>query len=270
MGAGPDALLERGLATRLQADGHDVDVVEIEPSSTSWHAEVGTAFELARAIATRVSRSRAQRRLPFILSGNCAPAAWGAVAGLGADTGVCWFDAHGDFNTPETTITGFLDGMALAAVTGRCWTTMMGDLPGFRPVADRSVLLIGARAFDPKEGRALRESEITRLPPPNVLSGLSSAGVAQLLSNHITSVYLHVDLDVLDPTEAVANASRQPGGLHGADVDAALRSIAAALPVQAAALTAYDPVWDSSGRAAEIAIDLACTIARGVHRSREL
>ena len=262
MGAGPEALLQRGLAKQLQADGHDVTLVTIEPPPRSWHAEVGTAFALARAIAARVLQSRAERRLPVIVSGNCAPAAWGAVAGLRGVTGVCWFDAHGDFNTPETTTSGFVDGMALAALTGRCWTAMMREVPGFRPVREGDVLLMGARAFDPMEERALRESEIIRLPPAGVLSGLPDA--ARLLAEHVSNVYLHLDLDVLDPTEGVANASREPGGLHAADLATALHLVAAALPVQAFALTAYDPAGDELGRAAEIGIDLASTIVRAV------
>jgi arginase len=260
MGAGPDALLRRGLAGRLLGDGHEVAVIPVEAPSNSWNAEVGTAFALAGEIAQHVARCRAERRLPFIVSGNCAPAAWGALAGLGGDATVCWFDAHGDFNTPETTITGFLDGMALAALTGRCWRPMMRELPGFRPVADHSVLLIGARALDPLEERALDESRIRRLRSAEVLSDLPAA--VRLLSEHVPGTYIHLDLDVLEPSEAVANASAAPGGLSSDNLAAALQLIAAAVAVDAVALTAYDPSWDTTGRAAEIAIDLACAIVR--------
>ena len=260
MGAGPDALLRRGLAGRLEADGHEVAIITIEAPPNSWNAEVATAFALAGEIAQYVARCRGERRLSFILSGNCAPAAWGAVTGLGADAGVCWFDAHADFNTPETTITGFLDGMALSALTGRCWTALMDGLPGFRPVADQSVLLLGARALDALEDRALRQSGIMHLPSSAVAGELPRA--TRRLSELVSSAYVHVDLDVLDPSAAVANAYAEPGGLKPADLLAAVHVITAALAVPAVALTAYDPAGDKSGRAADVAIDVACAIAR--------
>jgi len=61
---------------------------------------------------------------------------------------VLWFDAHGDFNTPESTLGGFLDGMALAIATGRCWTGLAATVPGFTPVAEENVVLVGARDLD--------------------------------------------------------------------------------------------------------------------------
>ena len=67
-----------------------------------------------------------------MLAGNCNTAL-GSVAGLDHldRTGVVWFDAHGDFNTPETTVTGSFDGMALAMLTGRCWTGLYIACPAF-------------------------------------------------------------------------------------------------------------------------------------------
>jgi arginase len=260
MGAGPGALVRRGLVERLRAESHEVAVVEIEPPPHSWPAEIGTAFALTREIAGQVSTSRSNRRFPLILSGNCAPAAWGAVAGLDGDVSVCWFDAHGDFNTPETTITGFLDGMALSTLTGRCWAAMMRHVPGFRPVDDRSILLVGARDLDPLEERALSDSTVVCLPNSEVGSRLPDA--ARLVSERASSLYLHVDLDVLDPMDATANAFRSPGGLRTVDLASALAVVAATRRVQAASFTAYDPAYDTNGRAAEIATDLIAALAR--------
>ena len=86
----------------------------------------------------RIDQQRRDRnpaeRFPLVLAGNCN-AAVGVVAGLGPGAAVLWCDAHADFNTPETTTGGFLDGMGLATVTGRCWTSMAARVPGFVPVA---------------------------------------------------------------------------------------------------------------------------------------
>ena len=95
-------------------------------SAAAFQAENETAFELMGAIAAEVARATADGELPIVLAGNCTSSV-GTVAGLGsARVGVVWFDSHGDFNTPETTTTGFLDGMAVAILTGHCWRQAAG------------------------------------------------------------------------------------------------------------------------------------------------
>src|SRR5262245_27994563 len=143
MGAGP-LVLARALGERLQAE-RDVRTTFIEAPDDSWRAEIRTAFELARGVAAAVREARAAGAFPLVLSGNCGPAAMGCVAGLGPSTAVCWFDAHGDFNTPDTTTGGFLDGMPLATLTGHCWPELARGIAGLEPIDERSAVLIGAR-----------------------------------------------------------------------------------------------------------------------------
>ena len=130
MGAGPEHLCAAGLEKHLAAQGHQVDSEVIEPASRDWRAEVQTSFELMRAVAKHVRAARTARRFPVVLSGNCL-AAVGVIAGLGPGTGVIWIDAHGDFNTPQTTTSGFLDGMTLATATGQCWGELAHSIEGF-------------------------------------------------------------------------------------------------------------------------------------------
>src|SRR3712207_5047701 len=121
MGRGPRALLERGLAEYLRDHGFDVEVVTI-PLREKFHTEASALVELQRGAIAAIRASRARGARPILLSGNCGPAALSAAAALGpASTGVIWFDAHADFNTPETSTSGFLDGMGLATLTGACW-----------------------------------------------------------------------------------------------------------------------------------------------------
>ena len=165
MGAGPNALVAGGLHSRLEQRGHCVHrVVSIEPPAESWRAEIRTAFELAAALTTAVRATRDAGRFPLVLTGNCGPAALGTMAALPDGTPVLWADEHGDFNTPETTTGGFLDGMALATLTGRCWTQLArAQIPGHMPVAEEHVWLLGARDLDPAEADALRHSAINRI-----------------------------------------------------------------------------------------------------------
>ena len=175
MGAGPSHLVSHGLLERLSAAGHAASVTELAPTSGSWIAEIGTAFDLDRQLAASVAVTVARGAFPLTLAGNCISSI-GTLGGLGTGpTGVLWFDAHGDFNTPESTLGGFLDGMALAIATGRCWTGLAATVPGFTPVAEEKVVLVGARDLDPAEGELLRASRVQHLPSDAPTSRIASA-----------------------------------------------------------------------------------------------
>jgi arginase len=256
MGAGPERLLARGLEQSLRAKGHDVlsRVIELPDG---WHAEIESAFSLMRPLAEAVRQARATGRFPLILAGNCNTAV-GAVAGLGGRTGVLWFDAHGDFNTPETTVGGFLDGMSLAILTGRCWRELAKGVPGFEPVPEHRVHLLGARDLDPLEQEALAASAVTVTAPADVRPAVIAA--ARGLSGEVDGVYLHLDLDVLDPSVGRVNQYAAPGGLSLAQLERAVAAIGEALPISAATLSAYDPSFDEDGRVCAAALRLAGNI----------
>jgi arginase len=151
----------------------------------------GRMTVLYQAVADAVERTGR----PLLLSGDCATAL-GAVAGLQRryrDVAVVWLDAHGDFNTPAITISGYLGGMPLAMLTGRA-PELFGDALGLRPVADTDVVLADARDLDPAERDALTVSQVRRVPadPAAITSALDGFGS--------TPVYLHLDVDVIDST----------------------------------------------------------------------
>lgn len=100
-----------------------------------------------------------------MLAGNCITAV-GALAGIAdSEPAVLWLDAHGDLNTPETTRSGFLDGMALVILTGRCWRSLAETVLGFRPVEERRVRHFGAHKLDDAERELLVPSEIAVITP---------------------------------------------------------------------------------------------------------
>ena len=145
---------------------------------------------------TAVADAVARGGRPLVLSGDC-PTARAAVAGLQRrhrDLAVVWLDAHGDFNTPVISTSGYIGGMAISMLTGRT-PDLFDDELGLRPVPDTSVVLADARDLDPAERDALNGSEVHRVPadPAAITSALDGLG-------H-TPVYLHLDIDVIDSAE---------------------------------------------------------------------
>jgi arginase len=257
MGAGPGTLMPL-LDARLRGAGHHVQCLTIEAPAESWRAEIRTAFDLARAVARAVRRARDAGAFPLVLSGNCGPAALGCVAAAESNPAVFWFDAHGDLNTPDTTIGGFLDGMALATLTGRCWPQLARDVDDFRPIDDRAVALVGARDLDPLESRILETSQIAHVGPAELRPELSA--VIGSIAERCVSAYLHLDLDVLDPSVGRVNSYAAPGGLSAEDVLWAIDEIRQSFYMFAASLTAFDPAVDSDGRARDAALALGVAL----------
>jgi arginase len=254
MGAGPEALLKSGLVEKLRADGHDVSVRLAELDPDHWQAEIQSGFELMRMLAAAVRDARDAGRFPIVLAGNCNTAV-GTLAGLGTDSiGVAWFDAHADFNTPETTTSGFLDGTALAIITGRCWTQLAATVPGFSPIADDRICLIGTRDIESLESALLDESSVSVVAPRHLRDGLHRQ--LQSVSERVDRIYLHLDLDVLDASVAAANTFAVAGGLTVDDVRYAFSTIAEKLDIRAITLSAFDPDADRDGSAARAAIEL--------------
>jgi Arginase/agmatinase/formimionoglutamate hydrolase, arginase family len=249
MGAAPEHLRASGLEAYLAAQGHSV-ALEVVESAGIWHAETQTAFELMRLLAKRVYAARAAGRFPLVLSGNCN-AAVGVIAGLGASAGVLWFDAHGDFDTPETTTSGFLDGMGLAIVAGRCWRQMTASMENFHPVPESSIVLLGARELDLSEAAALMDSGITRLSVSEARERIML--LLDVIVSRAEQFYVHLDLDALDTTVGRANTYAAPGGFSLVDLISLLSKIANRLPVSALTVSAYDPSCDKTGTVQEAA-----------------
>jgi arginase len=255
MGRGPLRLMEVGIDARLRDRGHDVQVATLR-SASEFRTEATTAFELSRSIAECVAAAVRSGRFPLVLSGNCNSAI-GTLGGLAPpDVGVIWFDAHGDLNTPETTRSGFFDGMALSIVGGHCWRQLAASVSGFRPVPDENVVLVGARDLDAAEMDIIESSKLSHVAVESVRErGVEGAFAPTFdaLRSRVDSVYLHVDLDVLDPEEAPANQYAAASGLSLEELEAIVRMVRSRFTVRAAALAAFDPAFDRDDRATDTA-----------------
>jgi len=263
MGLGPGRLMALG-AREAAARAHGGEAVPARiDSDEAFPLEVATAFDLARKLSGDVARARRSGAFPLVLAGNCMSAV-GTLAGLAEvpRLGVVWLDAHGDLNTPETSPSGFLDGMALAVATGRCWRALAESVPGFEAIPDRRVLHAGARALDPAERDLLGAGEMAVVDGATFRAQGAEALDAALdaLAGQVDAVYLHLDLDVHDAAELTANPFAAPGGPSAAQAREAVARVAGRLPVVAAALTAYAPEWDRDGAAGQAALELIAAL----------
>jgi arginase len=255
MGSGPDALVAEGLGTTLAAEGHAVEVVRVERTGEATN-EVAASFEVLRGVAERVRAAVAAGAFPLVLAGNCMTSI-GVVGGLGHDVGVIWLDAHADFNTAEATTSGFVDGMGLSILTGTGWDAMRATVPGYRSVPEAHVVLVGIRDLDPAERERLDGGGIS-VVAPGELDAIDAA--LDRLRGDVSDVYLHVDLDVLDPSEGRANQYAVGGGLTAVDVGRIVGQVGERMQIRAASLTAYDPAADREKRVPPAAAGIARTV----------
>ncbi|MFI5101822.1 MAG: arginase family protein [Terriglobales bacterium] len=250
MGQGPGCIVRH-----LRAEKNfPADQVEVH---NRFALEVGTSFAVARQLAEKVCNVVGIGDFPLVLAGGCISCV-GTLAGLGSPPpAIIWLDAHGDFNTPETTSSGFLDGMALATAVGRCWGKLAATVPGFRPVPETQAVLLGAHEFDVDERKLLDGSAVHLVGPQRLRKHGLQAELEPLWAKIQTQTgraYLHIDLDVLDPAEARANQFAASGGLTLTELLGIVSLVREHFELAAAAITAYDPEYDEGEKAVGAAV----------------
>jgi arginase len=245
--------LSRGPGKLAEAIGGE-SVVVPAPEPRPVPNEVADSFDVIRSVRFAVSETVQDGVFPLVLAVNCFTSL-GTVAGVGRDVGVVWFDAHGDFNTPDSTTTGFLDGMGLAMLLGEGWSELRATIEGLRPVPAEKALLVQARDLDQTEAERVEAAALRRADAETLEAALDE------LATRVDSVYVHIDLDVIDPSVAHANVLSVEGGLDVDQLERALAAISSRFEIAAAALTAYDPSQDRESRVPDIAATLARRLA---------
>jgi arginase family enzyme len=155
-----------------------------------------------------------------------------ALAAHGDDLAVVWFDAHGDLNTPESSPSGAFHGMVLRTLLGEG----PADLSPRATLRPSQVVLAGVRALDPAEKQYITDHDIPLVPVAD-LGSLPSVVAA----TGARAVYVHIDLDVLDPAEFASVGCPEPGGATPAALVDAVRSLAARFPIAGIGITEYEP-----------------------------
>ncbi|HLS06520.1 MAG TPA: arginase [Bacillota bacterium] len=214
-----------------------------------------------KKLAKIVDREVSESRFPLILGGDHSISI-GSIAGIAKhyeNLGVIWYDAHGDLNTDQTSPSGNIHGMSLAANLGfgdKQLTTILDYTPKVNP---ENVVIIGARCLDPGEKELIRREkikvftmqEVDRLGMPAIMQE-----AIDYLKPRTDGVHLSLDLDALDPTEVPGVGTPVIGGLTYRESHLAMEMLAESNIVTSAEFVEVNPILDVKNKTAQVAVEL--------------
>jgi arginase len=233
---------DEGLAVLAQS-GWDIN----RPSLPEGDEKTRT-MAVHRPLADLTAATLNRRKRPVSIAGDCC-AVIPVMAGLqqgGINPALVWIDAHGDFNTWETTPGGFLGGMPLAMMVGLGEQTLVENV-GMSRFPDQNIVLADGRDLDPEERDLIEKSNVVHLS--NVLD----------LLNHslpFREIYVHFDTDILDPSEASAMGYLARGGPPANDLEKVFRHLADTYKIVAVSMSTWRPNMDEDGRSKDICLRL--------------
>jgi len=255
--SGPNTMADGGIQQVLAGMGAVVRVEEaaLTPDEAT---EYGGWKRLGMALghfADIVAKNERDGYFTVGLLATC-PSMPGLVAGLQHSgptrepirIGMLWLDAHPDFNTPETTRSGSLGGMPVAVATGRALQRLRLDARLDPPLSDRNIVMGGVRLTDPLEQHLLDQSLIEQLSVDD-LRNMTPAVFAQLdrLSSLTDKIYVHIDMDVLDPREVMGHGNKVPNGPSSEELARLFEAIFSRYPKASAIGFATIPATDEGG-----------------------
>ena len=254
---GPATMAEGGIQKILEGLGATVRVQEAQLTPEEA-LEYGGWKKLGMSLGHFADIVAGNERDGYFTVGLLAtcPSVPGLVAGLQHSgptrepikIGMLWLDAHPDFNTPETTRSGSLGGMPVAVATGRALQVMRLDAKLDPPLPDRHIVMGGVRLTDPLEQHLLDNSMIEQLTVDD-LRRQTPAVWAQLdrLDRLTDKIYVHIDMDVLDPREVMAHGNKVPNGPSSEQLASLFEAIFAKYPKASAIGFATIPPSDEGG-----------------------
>lgn len=255
--AGPNTMAAGGIQELLAKMGAIVRVNESKLTADQ-DTEYGAWKRLGWALGDFAHIVAQNERDGFFTVGLYAtcPSMPGMVAGLEHSdpsgkpvrVGMLWLDAHPDFNTPETTRSGSMGGMPVAIATGRALRNLRLDATLDPPLRDEDIVLGAVRLVDPLEQDLLDHSKIQQLSVDDIRH-ITPAVWKQLdrMNAHVDKLYVHIDMDVLDPREVSMHVNKVPGGPSSDEMAALLEQIFARYPKAAAVGFATIPPSDPGG-----------------------
>ena len=270
---GPSAIRIAGLNQAMALLGYDVtdagnvhvhppEAIEEMNPRARYLTQIAAAAE---ELAAMTEAALEENALPVILGGDHSIAI-GSVAGLASyyrkrnqKVGIIWLDAHADSNTPETSPSGNIHGMPLAALLGR-GARELTHVAGFAPkVLPENTAIIGARSIDPGERELLKSLGIRVF----TMSELDERGLADIVleaveiaSLNTAGLHVTMDMDFIDPFYAPGVGTPERGGATYREGHLAMEKIAESSRVLSVELTEVNPVFDTANQTAQLAVEL--------------
>ncbi len=271
---GPSAMRVARLGPRIEKLGHAVEDLGNVYSPTVETKGPGSptlryADEIVRVcdtLARRVEKVVQAGEFPLVLGGDHS-IAMGTVAGIARSVGsgragIIWVDAHGDFNTPDTSPSGNIHGMPLAALCGLGDPTLT-ELGGVNPkIKTENAVIVGARDIDPEEGHLLKKAGVTVF----TMREIDERGIRRVMEDALDIAcrnvgHLHVsfDADVMDPDEAPGVGTPIPGGLTYREAHLAMEMVSEVPFFKSLEIVEVNPLLDTRNVTAELMCGLAAS-----------
>ncbi|EJY56566.1 arginase [Alicyclobacillus hesperidum URH17-3-68] len=266
---GPSAIRYAGLKEKLERLGYRVrDLGDVMvPTPETRHIEhqklkyLKEVVSVCEALAERVRDAVGSGYTPVILGGDHS-IAMGSLAGMAAakkQFGVIWFDAHGDMNTDETTPSGNIHGMPLAASIGIGHEALTG-LFGIRPkVQPENVVLVGARSIDPPEAELIRQSGVHVFTMADIdRMGMDAVmrKAIELAATGTDGIHLSLDLDGLDPMFAPGVGTPVNGGVTYREGHLAMELLSESGTLLSVDVVEVNPILDHRNQTGRMAVEL--------------
>lgn len=268
---GPDALRHAGLAGRLVDLGYEVhdygnvnvavrDTLDSELHATPFVHAISLVCERLYDTTRRAIRAG---YMPLIMGGDHSSAI-GTVGGTTHDepAGLLWIDAHGDYNTPETSLTGNVHGMPLAVLRGFGPPALVDiGRPGAKVAAD-DVVLIALRKIDRREREMLRNSRMTVFTMREIdeqgMAAVANESLRRL--EHHERIHVSLDMDSVDPIYASGVGTPVPGGLDMREAHLLMELLADDGRVASIDVVEVNPILDNRNQTAILAVDLVASL----------
>jgi len=263
---GPASLRYSGLAPALRRLGYEVEdsgdvlvPVRDQGRETGPQNYISQITRVCQRVYDAGKQAVNDNTLPLFLGGDHS-IAMGTVGGVSHNgpTGLIWMDAHGDYNTPETSPSGNVHGMPLAALIGEGDDSLVNMGRHGAKVAPDQVVLVGIRDLDAKERDRLKASGITVYTMRDIdESGISAITHKALMKFvHMKNIHISVDMDVMDPVEAPGVGTPVPGGLTYREAHLFMEIIADSKKLASMDIVETNPILDQANKTARLAVDL--------------
>jgi arginase len=274
---GPSAMRVAGLEARLEALGHSVtdggnirvEVAETRASGNKNAHYITEIAETCARTAEAVIATLEEGGIPLVLGGDHSLAA-GSISGVsefyrrrGQKIGVIWIDAHSDINTPESSPSGNVHGMPLAALLG-LGPEPLGNLFGYSPkMAPENTVLIGVRDIDAAERENIRRAGVSEV---YTMRDIDERGMRAVMEEALRAAgrgtagyHVSLDLDFIDPEDAPGVGTPVRGGATYREAHLAMEILADHGRLLSFEIVEVNPVIDEHNRTADLAVELACS-----------